>query len=275
MSLLFNRHWRLRVGSVDLSDLDLAFKIERSTHRLPNAAEIRVWNLSRETRAKIEAGAQCVLHAGFEDPPVIFAGDLRYVWTVVEGVDSVTVITARDGGRAYAESTVSLSYSDGISIATVVRACADAMRIGSGNIGDFTYSLRSGASFFAGGFSAHGPAHRILNDVLRGCGFRWSVQHGALQIQRHGEALQTRAVVLSPSTGLIGSPSWDERGHHTGGRRGVVSAKALIRNSLDPGRLVRVESANLTGDFEILKTVYTGNTRADDWYADLELRAPR
>lgn len=275
MSRLFDRQWRLRVGSLDLSDLDLSFKIERSTHRLPNAAEIKVWNLSRETRARIESGQQVVLHAGFEDPPVIFAGDIRYVWSSRDNVDTITTITARDGGRAYSDAIASLTFASGTSIVTVLRECISAMDIGAGNLEDFSYSLRSGIGQFADGFAAHGPAHRTLNDILRGCGFRWSVQHGALQIQRHGRALQTRAVLLSPDSGLIGSPSWDERGHRTGGRRGLLTARGLIRNGMEPGRLLRVESESVTGDYEIRKATYTGDTRTDDWFCDLELRAPR
>lgn len=275
MSRLFLRQWRLRVGPLDLSDLDLSFKIERSTRRLPNAAEIKIWNLSRDTRATIEAGNRIVLHAGFEDPPVIFSGDLRFVWTERESVDSVTVLSARDGGRAYADAEISRSYAAGVGIESVLRDCVSDMGIGVGNLADFTYSMRSGPQTFADGFTAHGRASRVLNDILRGCGFRWSVQHGALQIQQHGRALQTREVLLSPNTGLIGSPSWDESGKQTGGRRGVLTARSLIRNGLEPGRLVRVDSESATGDFEIQKGVYTGNTRSDDWYCDLELRTPR
>lgn len=271
---LFGRQWVLTVGDLDLSDFDLEFKIERTTHRNPNAAEIKIWNLARETRATVEGGGLVRLRAGYADPPMIFSGDSRAIWTVPDKVDRVTWIRARDGGNAYANAEISQGYGPGTPVIHVLDDVIRAMGIGRGNVADFAaaFALRNGSNTFADGYVAHGLARTVLNDIIRGARLRWSIQFGSLQILASGEPLQSETLILSSDTGLVDSPTWDERGQRTGGRQGVLTAKCLIQGGLEPGRQVQIEGDQVTGTFEIRKTVYTGNTRGQDWYANLELR---
>lgn len=261
---------------MDLSDLDIAFKVERSIRREPNKAEIKVWNLSASTRARVERGGIVILRAGFENPSTLFRGDTRSVYTEREGPDVITTITARDGGRAYSDTRISRSYGAGTTVVTVLRDVVEAMGIGQGNLSDFAaVALRNGSSTFADGFVAAGPARRVLSSILRGQGLRWSVQNGALQIQRGQNALQVQSVVLASDTGMVESPQWDEKGQRLGARVGVLTVKSLIQPGLEPGRKVFVQAERVTGDFEVRKVVYTGETRGNDWYATMELRVLR
>jgi hypothetical protein len=271
---LFDRQWSLQVDTLDLSDLDLAFKVERSVWRTPNLAEIRVWNLSETTRAEIQRRETVVLRAGYEDPPTLFRGDIRRVWTETDGIDLVTVLQARDGGRAYSEARIARSYNPGTPVVTVLRDVIADMEIGQGNLAEYAaaYALRNGADTFGDGYVAAGPARRVLDALTRAAGLRWSVQNGALQLLRQGTPLQSRAVLLTSDTGLLDSPTWDERGIRTEGRRGLLTARALIQPGIEPGRKVRVESRLVEGDFEVRKIQYQGETRGDAWDAVLELR---
>jgi hypothetical protein len=273
MTSLFGRTWALQVNTLELSDLDLMFSLESSIYRSPNVAEIRIFNLSPESRATVERGGAVLLAVGLgTEPHQIFRGDARWIWTEREGPDFVTIIQARDGGRAYSDARVSRSWGPGTPVVTVVRDLAAVMGVGEGNLSQLDYALRNGASTFADGFVGDGRASRVLHEVLRGAGYRWSIQRGALQILSRTGPLQVRAVALSADSGLIESPTWDERGQRTRGRRGLLKVKALIQPGLEPGRKVRVESALVQGDFEIRKAVVTGDTRGNDWYSELELR---
>lgn len=262
------------MGSLDLSDVDLAFRVERSVRREPNLAEIRVWNLSPTSRATVEAGGIVSLRAGYEDPPMLFRGDSRRVWTARDGIDVVTTIQARDGGRAYSESRIARSYGAGTRPVSVLRDVVAAMDIGEGNLADFesSFAMRNGSAVFAGGYVAHGSCRSVLNDLVRSAGLRWSVQNGSLQILRQGVPLQSRSVVLASDSGLVDSPAWDETGLQSRGRRGICTARALIQPGIEPGRQVQLESASISGSFEVRKATYTGETRGNDWYVALELR---
>lgn len=274
MTRLFGRQWYLSVGSLDLSELDISFRVERSIRREPNTAEIRVWNLAPASRATVEAGGIVALRAGYEDPPRIFRGDTRAVWTAREGPDHITTIQARDGGRAYAETRIARAYAPGTPVTRIVRDVVSDMDIGEGNLGEFSsaFRLRNGTDAFGDGYVAQGPARRVLNDLCRAAGLRWSVQNGALQIMRQGVPLQSRSTVLAADSGLIESPMWDERGIRSQGRRGTVTCKSLLQAGIDPGRKVYLESALITGDFEVRAQSIVGDTRANDWTSTLTLR---
>lgn len=266
---LFGQRWRFQLGSLDLTDLDLAFTVSRSTRAAPNVAEIRIWNLSPSSRAVVEAGGTAILSAGFDDPPVIFRGDTRLVWTEYEGVDAVTVIQARDGGRAYSDARIARSYQPGTPAASVLRDVVEALGIGEGNLAEYegALRLRTGSDRFADGFVAAGPARRVMDDLARGAGLRWSVQGGALQIMSRGVPLQSTAVLLTSDTGMVDAPTWtDQR------RRRLLTIKSLIQPGLDPGRRVRVEAARVSGDFEVRAIEYAGDTRGDDWHATIQAR---
>ena len=266
---LFGQQWRLQIGALDVSDHDIAFSVSRSTRAAPNVAEIRVWNLSPSDRATVEAGGTAILRAGFEDPPVIFQGDSRLVWTERDAVDAITVIQARDGGRAYADARIARAYRPGTPVLTVLRDAVEALDIGEGNLSEYSsaLSLRGGATSFADGYAADGPARRVVDALTRAAGLRWSVQGGALQLMDRGRPLQSRAVLLSSDTGMVDHPTWtDQR------RRRLLTIKSLIQPGLDPGRRVAVVAPDVEGDFEVRAIEYVGDTRGDDWYATIQGR---
>jgi len=263
---LFGRVYRLTVGDLDVSALDVQFNVAKSTTHEPNTAEIRVFDLSRENRARMESAERprVVLRAGYladgDPPPLIFVGSARRVFSDREGLDIVTTIQASDSGREVQMGRISRSYAPGTRAAVVLRDAVEALQIGAGNLSDFEaiYATRNGSATFPNGYAADGPARRIVQDLTRAAGLRWSVQNGALQLLRVGAALQSTAVRLSASSGLVGTPTRDERGK--------VTATALIQPGLEPGRRIVLD----LGGYEIRQAVLKGDTAGTDWYATLE-----
>lgn len=269
---LRDRRWALQVADLDVSGLDMSFRVEKSTKRTPNTAEIRIWNLSDTSRSIVETGDPrvVILRAGYAEdgnpPPVIFLGDVRKARTEIDAVDVVTIVPGRDGGQAFSDARISKAYPAGAPVARAIRDAVDALGIGPGNLSEFEarLRLRSGGDTFPDGYVAEGPARATLDALIRGTGLRWSIQDGALQVQERGRALATQAVLLTPETGLVGSPSK--------GEKGIVTARCLIQKGLDPGRRVVVESRLVSGEYEIRRVVYEGETAGQAWYATLELR---
>lgn len=284
MTRLWNRKWLVQVGSLDVSSLDLRFDIIKSTKREPNVALVRIRNLSPDSRAAVAQGQTLVVRAGYEDdgdpPPLLFTGNVRIVRHEYDAATYETIVEARDGGTAYSDQRISKSYAPGTPIAAVARDVVDAMGIGRGNLDDVSASLRlAGVAEFPEGYVAAGRASAVLTALLRGARMRWSVQNGALQILRLGTPVRTRAELLSPDTGLIGSPTAGDRApsqaqvqRTTSKRRGLVDAVALLRPGLEPGRPVVLESALVRGDFEVREVRYEGDTTTEQWYATMVLR---
>jgi hypothetical protein len=278
MSELFNRVWRVTVGTLRVAKpLRVAFELERTLRAAPNSATVRLWNLTREHQAQIESATsgQVVVEAGFAERGLeqLFRGTLfrgrgheqPAIRSERDGVDVVTYVEARDGGREYQQARIAEGFDPGVSVATVVRACARALGVGAGNVDELAAGARllGDRATYPEGTVLEGQAAAELTRVLHGLDLRWSVQHGALQILRRGEPLQTQAVRLAPSTGLIGSPEV--------GSRGRVTVRSLLNSSLWPGRRVLLESERVEGRYVCRSVKYQGDSHAADWFAECEL----
>ena len=268
---LFDRRWQVTVGDLDVSELDLEFTIQKDTKRTPNEAQLVIYNMNEDSRSRAEntTPRRVVIRAGYKQdgdpPPTLFVGDARRVYSEVDGLDVITEVEARDAGNAWINGRMSKSYAPGVSVSRVLRDAVEILGIGEGNIDDFAdQAMINGASTFPDGFVATGPARLVIQEIVRGQGLRWSVQGGALQIMRRRQPLQRSAVLLRAGSGLLGSPTKDEKG--------VVTAAALIRPGLDPGRRIVLESRNISGSFEIRAVEVRGSTRDNDWSATLTLR---
>lgn len=284
---LFGRRFRLQVGELVSADLDIKFKVTRAHAARPGTAEISIRNLTPAHRSEIlksprarhwllnapgqpdtpgQPGTVVELAAGYAtDAPTIFRGTLRRVVESRDGDDWVTTVTAGDGAYAIRSARVRRSFAADTQLGTVIRAIADAMEVGYGNLDDVLPSAqfeRVGA-IFPEGTVLHGQAADELTALCRSAGLEWSIQDGHLLVLERGAAIRRQAVALSPDTGLVGSPE------RNGRRR--AKAKALLIPDLVPGRIVDLRSDVIAGEFRILHAEYTGDTSGGDWHAALDL----
>lgn len=281
----FRRDWAVTIGTLRIpAPMRVAFEIERSTRPHPGKATVKVWNLTRDHQAQIERAelAQVVIEAGYEGDrgaEVLFRGELfrargrqaskpTGIRTEQDGTDAVTYVEARDGGDGYQHARISQSFEAGVSVQTVLRACADALGVGRGNVDQVAELavLDAGGGTYPEGTVLRGQVSRELTRLLDGLGLRWSVQLGALQIVRRGAALATSAVRLAPESGLVGEPDV--------GTRGRVKVVSLLNSELAPGRIVLLESRRIEGRFRVDAVKYSGDSHAQDWYAECELATP-
>lgn len=267
---LYARRWRVQVGELVSTDLDIRFKGKRTSAARPGTLELEVYNLSEAHRGEVLAarrGTLVELRAGYADAcPVVFRGDLRRAVQKRDGVEWITTITAGDGEYAIRTARVARSFAAGVALADVFRALADAMGVGAGNVTEATAAAGLGTvgSIFPAGTTLHGLAADELTRLCRSAGLTWSVQESTLQLLALGRALQRTAVLLSPDTGLIGSPEV--------GQGRAVKARALLIPDLVPGRLVELQSAIVSGTYRIHSTELAGETRGADWSVAMDLR---
>jgi hypothetical protein len=206
------------------------------------------------------------IEAGYVDGmSLLFRGDGRTVTQTREGSDWMTKVTAGDGEHAIRAARASRSFGPETTLDEVVRYVAGAMGVGVGNA---TEALRGATldrvgATFPEGRVVHGPAARALSELLDSAGLQWSVQDGVLQVVPRGGALARQAILLSSDTGLLSAET---------GKNHAVKAKALIQPDLVPGRQVQLDSRVVRGLYRITVAEYAGDTRGDDWTADLELR---
>lgn len=272
VATLFGREAFVFVGDLKISGLRLRFKAVKSLKVEPNTLDLHVFNLSASTRASLQTkGVTVVLVAGYTGTSeVIFAGDARTIDHVRLGPDWDTHIQCGDGEVAYSKSISSFSFGPGAKWTDVVEKLAGDLKVKSGDAlekvrrGDFGGAVDS----FLQGIAVNGSTVREFDRVMQAAGFEWSIQNGKLQILRPNRVGDGTAVLLSPSSGLIGSP--DHGAPEKDGSPSLLRVKSFLQPALSPGRAVRVESRSLTGLYRCEKVKHEGDTRGPEWYSSVE-----
>jgi hypothetical protein len=308
MATLFPRAWKVQVDTLDVSALDVEFKILATLKPEPNKCVLTLWNVNPEHRAQMLkrnrpqgttgkiVGIPVQVEAGYRgSTSVLFSGDLREVASRRDGTDWKTTLSGDDGGRAYREARISASFRAGASIGSIVKQCADAMGVGIGNAADFetTAQIQGFGSTIPGPMVFDGAAKDALTRVLSSVGLTWSIQHGALQVLQKGKPLNATAILLSPSTGLLGSPeaSIDSSlvlGNPQAFAAGaalkvnkppkpkdpnVIKLKAMLIPGLAPGRKITLQSAEFNGGYQLTECEYVGQSWATSWEVNCVARA--
>lgn len=274
MAQLFRRTCVAVVDTLRVEGLRMSFRVQKTTKREPNTLELKIYNLSEQTRARLQGvGVPVILSAGYlGNAAVIFQGDSRTIDHLREGVEWITRIRCGDGERAYQWSHFSESFAPGTSVADVIRGAAKALGLNLGNLEDELGrgAFRGGLTQFAHGYTAHGKAGLELDKLLRTVGLSWSVQDGALQILRGSDPAPGRAVLLTPDTGLVGSPE-----HNAPDKKGkppLIKFKSLLQPQIRCGGTVEIRSAAVKGQFRVESLDHSGDTASAEWYTGGEVQ---
>lgn len=281
MTELFRREVSLNIGGTLIRTrlgadrqaapiLKLAFKVVRSTKKEPNTAEISIHNLSPDNRVAFQTkDIEAELDAGYIDNvSQIFKGRLDFAENKLSGRDWITTLQTTDSGKPFRAARINTSIKGPAQIGDVLRAAGDALGINVGNIAEKIQSgsIRGALTEFTNGIVLSGKAEQVFDKVVKSMGYSWSIQDGQLQILGPAETVGADAVLLTPGTGLIGTPE--------AGEKGFVKARSLLQPDLIPGRKVKIESKNddVNGFFRAEKCVFVGDTWGNDWYVDVEAK---
>lgn len=292
MTVQYGRVVEIQVDTIKLGGLDAAFSVVKTLKKEPNTCELTIFGLNKEHRDQLaQADKPTVeIKAGYkgreqesssalaavddllgggegassEGAGLIFLGDVRDVASVYEPPEWVTTLESGDGEKATRFARVNRSFASGTSVRVVMQKAAEAMGVGIGNAlkkaADVTL-LDSGGEFL-NGVTLSGNAAKEFDRIVKSVGLEWSIQDGVLQILDPGKPLEDTSIILSPTTGLIGSP--------TIGNDGVVKIRALMNSDIIPGRQIELDSIALQGRFRAERCEYTGSKFDDDFYVDIE-----
>lgn len=278
MSEFYKRKARLQLNTKLITELRIYFHIEKSLKPRPNQAEVKIWNLSEETRKSFEKDVYIALEAGYGvDLNSIFVGNLTKVDHVRQGADWITSVRVGDGHKEIKKARVSTSFRPGSRPEDIIRTLSDRMtqtfstkgfdvKLATGNAmtkarqGDVNGAIKE----LTQGFVAVGSAFDELTRFGNNLGYDVSIQDKQLLFLAKNETDGKKDFVLSSSTGLIGSPELAEDNH--------VKARALLNGELRPGRGVLLKSEQFNGRYRIERCLMQGDTHGTDWYTELLLK---
>jgi len=269
MTEQFIRQYRVTVGEIQFDSLDISFKVTKTLTEEPNTVELVIYNLNPDNRAALEQQQKVPvqIEAGYKDAMgVIFLGKVREVWSSYNPPNWVTTLSSGDGEDELQTSRVNKSYGPGTPVTVIIKDVAKGINIEIGNIPIVSPSatLLEATNVFLNGVVLSGPARREFDRLIKSAGLQWSVQDGAFQLLEAGKALIAEAVVITPDTGLIGSP--------TVGNDGTIKLRALLNSSIIPGKQLTVSCAGLSGFFRCEKVTFEGDSSGGSWYVDVEAK---
>ncbi len=299
----WNRYCKLYVGvpgheGLDLSELHIIFSVHQNDFESPNHAEIKVYNLSRDTLKRIQSWgehAAVYLEAGYignNTGETIFKGTVSQMRVGREGnTDTFAEMLCMDGDWVNDNSLmVSTSVAAGATqdqvLEKVRQEVGSQMAIASKpdpSKGKYwtTAALR--------GKVLWGMPRILIRNIAQTVGHRWSIQNGEVQFIDQYGYLPGEGVVLNPSTGLIGTPTQTNEG---------IAMRSLLNPKIRIGTLVKLKNslinktivdsmtaydkfsglvnvAPLSPDavYCVLIAEHHGDTRGQEWYTDITAMA--
>jgi hypothetical protein len=293
MTVQFIRAYRVTIGDteidtrtgVGIGSMHVAFAVQRDTKRVPNNAELEVWNLAPSTRARLVklTAVPVRIEAGYlgSDIGTIFLGDLRRAHSRREGADIITRASAGDGQKAVRIAKLAKTFPAGTKVGSVISELGKALGVKPGNLSAFQGArLQDGSTALKRSLTIHGAVYDELERICRSCGLEWSVQDSELQLKEIGKpvgsAVGAQGPLLRADSGLIGTPEVETAEEVSKGDakkaaavkgQVIVSGTCLLRSDLRPGLPFRVESDAFTGNLVCRTTEHRGDSHGtgEDW----------
>lgn len=268
MTATFGRRVRIEFGrpgelGSSFENLRVSFKVDKVSGSEPDAAEFQVYNLSATSRAKLEEPGivvRLLASYGSAEPALLFAGDVEEVthqWAIP---DVATTIKATDGGRALRFGRVAETFRGPVEARRVFERLVERLGV------PLVYADPSLPSVeFQSGYVATGPIRRVLDDLAATLAASWSVQDGGVILLARGATSTATGPLLSPETGLVGSPEKVDDGE------GKIKATALLVPRLAPGGRFRLESRSFAGFYRATRVEHVGDSGWDNaFYTTIE-----
>lgn len=254
--------------TIEITDLRVQFSVVKTSDKEPNTAEITITNLASATREGLQTASKVLLQAGYgDDLGQVYYGDLATAQSKQVGTDWETKLRCGDGERATKHARISESLPPGIPYDKMLAIVGKATKLDLGNLLTQAPRVAPGVQYTQG-VALYGPALPILARVLEAKGYELSVQDGKLQVLGKGETTTEEVIVLTPETGLIGSP--EVGSPEKKGGKPTLKFESMLDWRLVPGRKVWCRSRHVDGVFIARKVKHDGDTASGPWKSDVE-----
>lgn len=257
----------------------------------PNTASVTLYNMARDSYEQIRIpGLSCTIEAGYAQDmglSLIFVGRLMIPSYAIAPPDTMVKLSVIDGGQEALGRYVAVSASASTPADVVIQRIA-------GQAGIDLLPLPQGFPYkiYQQGWAHQGPVSDALTYACNFADLEWSIQNGKLQILQRGAGSNIPAIVLSPETGMIGSPEvlQDINSDRSRFRQqqalmnsqlryqdpvdrareeerlkrlyavGGVRVRSLLNTRLVPGGAIQLKSRYALGFFRILSVTHTIDT---------------
>jgi len=251
--------------AVKFNKLRISFDFTFDDKVKSNNGKISVYNIHKEARSfyQDQTNLTVILNAGHNGSlSQIFTGDVKLVTTTKEGANTVTTFDCGDGFNLSKNVKISSSFDPGTAVKKMVEQMFTNLKAAGAEI------MKGAADLFTGntknGVTIQDTALNALNKICRSQNLEIKITNNVVEIIKLNGNIGNNAILLTPNTGLIGTPAKKDKG---------ISFKSLINEGrIFPGRVVKIESSSINGFFVVTKAIYNGDTYGQDWTVNCEAR---
>jgi hypothetical protein len=237
-----------------------SFDIKSWARSKPNEAKVRIYNCSEDTLRYLE-GPNMVLtvNAGFDVPGQLFQGAISTdgVDTTNKGPDWITSIAAADGRRSYRDTLFVASYPAGTTLQVIINDIAIAM--GKPVVIDPTLNLQTFT--IPNGWTFSEKARSALKELLWPYVLEWTIIGGVLYIVDPKKPLPGNAPLITPESGLHGSPQRTKKG---------CKLKTDLNPAIIAGKGLVLKSRLLSGTYRNEEVQHTGDSWGTKWMTSVQ-----
>jgi len=252
----FNRRAKLRVGNREWTELRLVLVVEAGDSSKPSRLTAEIYNLSDDSAGYLSTSEDLTadFFAGYDTPSLIGSGDVQRVETDWRGPDRITRIECADGGKQNAKR-VQVAESGQVSTRGMIGKIADKMGFSGVEFGKIDdVKLPNGLVF-------SGPGREQIDALAKTSGAKVHTNLGRLIVLPTGGSLDKSATLITPDTGLIGSPQRTEEG---------IKFTCLLNPHIVPRRIVKVQSREISGFYIVRSYRHSADTHGQDWTTEVE-----
>jgi hypothetical protein len=238
----------------------IQFQIEKTSDSNSNKAKISIYNISEESRNFLEQkDLTLFLDAGYKNnTSQIFFGDIIDIKThrLPSNADIITTLLCGTSEKLLKNSFIDIGLKPNATNKTLINIIKQKLNLltssaNGENIKNIIYK---------NGYSFSGTIKDLFDELTKNSDHEWNIQDGELNILPKNKTSKQMAVVISPETGLIETPTKKEKG---------ISFECLLNPLLKIGSPVKIHSklfSNLEGEIvKISKIKYDGDSEEGKW----------
>lgn len=247
--------------AVSVEGLRISGRAQRTTTKKPDAASFKIYGLSDQHITDLQT-PRCVIRvlAGLDDQlAVMLSGTVRPTTIEVKRDGREVIVSAEvvDGRTQLRAAPISRAW-DRVNASEVIAWVIERSGLvrGSINLGIDTVYLA--------GFVALGVVGDILNQLAADTNSTVVVQDGVVSFFPVGGQRRATSLIISPESGLVGSPSKSDKGH--------IEVTSLLVPTIRPGDAFRLRSKDLNGDLVVLDVEHDFDSWDGPFYSMLRAR---
>lgn len=185
-------------------EYEIKFRMEFGKDGEPDFCVIDIYNLLTDTeemfKVEEDSGKKLTLRAGYGgDSGILIVGIIKHVAVFNEGNDRICEIEVHDTAVSY-DKVINRSYVPGTTAEQILKQI---ITVESGlELGKIQLPINL---IYVEGISFSGSPKEIIQEIAEDCNAEIHIVHGMIYVLPIG-GVRDDTVVLSPTTGMIGSP---------------------------------------------------------------------